>query len=286
MMTSRRLLMSLCLGAAAVGTAAAVLVATQAAAAAGLTVVSNTLTGPGPSGIHTTFASCPSGTQVIGGGGQLLGPDHVRLDSYIPIVEGQSMLAWGIGAGNSVTTTLTTYAICASSVPGYEVVQTDYWAPPGWGFAEAFATCPAGKKVIGAGGNSLADPNFVFNGAVISGDLTWVLARAQRVVGAPLGGTAFVRAYAICAYPTVTMVRVAVTSGLHNRSGQSAVATCPAGTQLHGLGALADGGDVGLAAIRPVTVNGRQGGQALASRIVASDILWSVQVYLVCASSV
>jgi len=272
---------------AAVVLAAVVIMAEPAAALPGLQVATTTTVGPDASGIHTAVASCPAGTQLTGGGARLSTPGRVRLEAVSPDGGGQSTFAAGIGNGNTLTTSLTSYAICASAMSGYEIVQVEDRPPAGASMAAATATCPAGKRVIGAGGNSAGKPSYVLDGIWISPDLTSVFVRTLRTADATPGTAPFARAFAVCIHPVPGQQRVMASTAFAQGNTKSISVSCPAGTRLHGLGGMLGGGagSVGLASLQPIGPASTGGASVTASvlRFFGYNGFWRVEVYGVCA---
>jgi hypothetical protein len=276
--------MSLTAGAAAIGTVAAVLVATPAAALAGLVVVTGTTVGPVAGGLHTALVTCPAGSsRAVGGGGRLLGSDHVRLDAVIPEPDGRSMFVAGIGAGNTVTTALTSYAICVSSAPGYELVQTESRPPAGSAVAEVWVACPAGKKVIGAGGNSAGERSYVLDAIFVASNLSGVYVRTVQSPDASPDVAPLARAHAICVTPVFGQQRVTARTDPSQASSQSISKNCPPGSRLHGVGGIigGGGGHVGFELLQPLGPNG-----ASAKAVAAEGYggAWNVELHLICVT--
>ena len=147
-------------------------------------------------------------------------------------------------------------------------------------------TCPAGKQVLGAGGDVLnGDGQVIFDDLTPTADLKSVTVKgAEDETGYAPIWTA--RAAAICATPPPGLQRVAATSPL-NSSNKSVTATCPAGKRVLGTGAdiNAGNGQVGIddmtpnAGLTAVTVQALedQNGQAGP---------WNVVAYAICANAI
>jgi hypothetical protein len=155
---SRMLAAPVALLAAAAGV---VLPATPAAAVPGRVVVtatslSNSLS---PKGVT---ASCPAGTVALGGGAKITGgAHHVRIVRSSPLLGADWVAsAWEDSYGYAGDWSVTAWLICAPAPPGYQIVTVTTTSDPGTPLAFAAAPCPAGKKVIGAGGNA-------FNGSSV-----------------------------------------------------------------------------------------------------------------------
>jgi len=266
---------------------AAVLLPSPAAALPGLLVATTTTVGPDAWGVHTAVATCPTGTQLTGGGGNLVTPARVRLEAVSPQGGGQSLYAAGIGQGFSLTTTLTAYAICASGMSGYEIVQAESQPPAGSFLAEATAVCPAGKRLIGAGGNSAGKLGYILDGIWISPDLTRVYVRTIRTPDGSPDTAPLARAYAICIDPVPGQQRVMAGTVYSDKSFQSISVNCPAGTRLHGLGGMLGGGAgyVGIQSLRPIgpaSVTGASVAATIPQHLKYTGF-WRAEVYAICA---
>ena len=152
------------------------------------------------------------------------------------------------------------------------------------------ATCPAGKKVIGAGAdvdNGLNPyvPNVTVDAIRPSALLSGVTVRARA------GETGsdydwFVTAYAVCGPAPAGLARIAATSA-SDSAAKSVVAACPSGRRLLGTGGEATGpaGQVVLAAIKPDVDLTRTGVRALEDESGTSQD-WSFTAYAICADVV
>jgi hypothetical protein len=147
-------------------------------------------------------------------------------------------------------------------------------------------TCPAGKKVVGAGGDVTPGSGQVLIDAIRpSADLQSVTANAAEDE-TQTAANWYVQAFALCADPPPGLVRVSATSPL-NSSNKSVPVSCPAGKKVLGTGAelSAGSGQVLLDGVRPsadlqsVTVNAIEDENGYSGS-------WSVSAHAICANPV
>ncbi len=142
-------------------------------------------------------AQCPAGQQVVGAGAETDSGGEVAITSIAPSLTGVLAAGQELGNGTANTWTITAHAMCADPVPGLELrTFTGDSLSDNHGVV---MSCPAGKKVLGMGGETL-------NGAgrVVLDDLTPSTTLSSVSVGAReiQGGTAAswsVKAFALCA---------------------------------------------------------------------------------------
>jgi hypothetical protein len=195
------------------------------------------------SNVHKSVTvSCPAGTEVVGGGYDLIGAEgSVVLDDFIP--NGPSLT---VGAGEVVgpgepsdgTTAsweVTANAVCAVPPPGYQVISgTSAFTRSSSQFASA--VCPAGLTAIGAGASLANGWGQISIQGVLRFDTGVDVAAVDDEDG--YSGNWSITAYAICISGRLP--------GLQNVNGSPAVADssfiktatayCPAGQQALGAG--------------------------------------------------
>jgi hypothetical protein len=144
------------------------------------------------------------------------------------------------------------YSICATPLPGLELVSAT--VPPGVSTSRALTTgpCPTGKRVVGVGGEITGG-----EGEVV---LTAVRPASQLTRGSVaavadedgFSGEWGLTAYAICATAPTGLEQVTATSD-PDSDPASVTATCPAGKNLLGAGAQIENGvgQVVLDDVRP-----------------------------------
>ena len=239
--------------ASAVASTGLVLIAEPALAVPGRVVVSTTTVtdSTSPKG---GFLACPAGTVALGGGGSInAGAPGITIVQNNPSPAGWVFAAIEQGAGTAAVWSLTTWAVCAPAPAGYQIVQANGTVNPP---ASAIATCPAGKKVTGAGATldtPVGDNVRVIEAIRPSASLTSVSARAVVDPGA-IGGAAsnIVIAYAVCINAQAGQQLVTATSP-SNSLDKSVNALCPFPTVPHGVGATirGGGGQVNLTMLNP-----------------------------------
>jgi hypothetical protein len=229
-------------------------------------------------------AVCPSGESAVGGGGQIIfGNGQVLLDDMVPKTGAFSafgredqdgfQFGWGVAAS----------AICASPIPGLQVVPGP--SPVNSDDKSARATCPPDKQVIGAGAELNGGSGQVTLDDVIPKTTTVdVRAREDRD---GLATNWSVTAYAVCANPLPGLQIVQKTSATDSFASKSIAANCPPGKKL-----LGGGGEItfGSGGTEVVLTEVRPNGSTLTSMIAgASEIQggstrnWNITAYAVCA---
>ena len=236
-------------------------------------------------------ADCPAGKLVTGAGIDIAGgTGRVAAFDVIPgrsdpffayagahTVSGQTADSWNISA----------QAICATAFPN-QAPTSAASVNDSATVKSATVTCPAGLRVIGAGGGiNGGDPTFVPANLTLETvrpdrTLTGVTATAHETEG----GTASswtVDAYAVCASRPAGLRRVTRSSSPGSDEFAQTTATCPAGTHLIGTGGEVVGGsgEVVLddlradAALTKTTVTGFEDHTGL-------DSDWRVTAYAIC----
>lgn len=169
---------------------------------AGMRIVS-TATASSSTAVQATSAVCPGGTRALGSGASITNPQAqvalqvARASGPGDIVRAQ---AREDADGYSGSWSVTAHAVCAPAPPGYEVVFGE--SPERGSEAEkvAFAGCPAGKRVHGAGAavSNTAPAGVALNVIYPFNDLDEV--EAFAVEGTPTSASwDFIVATAICA---------------------------------------------------------------------------------------
>jgi hypothetical protein len=269
--------------------AAVLLVASPASAVAGRVIVSATSPETGSEGFKGANAVCPTGTKILGGGADIVGGFHnVQLAGINPAPLGlpaNSMWATANEGpfGYDGSWSITAWAVCGTGVSGHEIVQVHSTDVPGATSSSATAICPAGKKVIGAGGRSAGKPHWVLDSIDVATNLSSVYVETMATEPDIGGGVAV--AYAICVNPVAGQQRVSATSAFDSNDKVLTV-NCPAGTRVHGTGGGITGalGQAYLDALLPTggapggtLINAREDGDGFANN-------WRVSAYAVCAN--
>jgi hypothetical protein len=234
------------------------------------------------------LVDCPAGTQVTGGGGDITGGSgQVALTAIFPGDAAlTNFLALGQEDGDGTTANwfLRIYAICATPLPGLELVSLGF--SPGSPVAAALGVaCPSGKRVVGVGGEIQGgDGEVVLSSVIPFANLTTGLAAAREDEDGYASDWSL-SVYAICATPPPGLEEVIVESDPENSDPASVTARCPAGKNLLGAGAeIVDGfGQVVLDDVRPnalltsVTVTGLEDQNGFAND-------WFLRAHAICAN--
>jgi hypothetical protein len=231
-------------------------------------------------------ATCPAGKQLLGASGDTTGasPGQVAINDIIPNAALTSVTVQGLEDqnGSADNWSVRAHAICAPPPPGLERVLAT--SPNDSLNKSVTAVCPAGKRVLGAGGEVSAG-----GGQVVLDELTPTSSLGSvRVSGfEDQDGTAtnwLLRAYAICAVPVAGLERIVATSTLSS-DNKTVVADCSAGKQLLGVGGELGGGGGGQVVLDHLTpftdglfVTGNEDEDGTSSN-------WLVRAYAICGAT-
>jgi hypothetical protein len=239
-----------------VGSQVLVQAATSAPAAAipSLSTVTNTLP-TNSTGIKALNVHCPSGTNVIGGGGSITGNHNnkVFLTQLIPWEDGTFFVvsAAEMAPGWDGNWGLTGYAICAAGLSGYTVVRGDSGGDVATYKTTYTRSCPKHEKVFGVGG-AVFDANGQVGLTLVRPDGPLTIGRASaRVAPGGFWGNWSVQSYAICAFPVPGQQNVGSSD-----NASRAFADCPSGTSLNGMGGGGGLVDLGPYYLRSIAPNG------------------------------
>lgn len=237
-------------------------------------------------------AYCPFGKRILGGGGYIIGGgDEVMLTELIPVTTSKidyfqvnaAVIARPDGTAPGISWSVLAYAICGTAPAGLQYVSVTSTGS----FATshtATASCPKGKKVIGAGGSAL--PGFGFNvldEVAPSSTLTSVRVTSyQTLAPSPLASRA--RAVAVCADPIPGLTLVNTLSSFDS-SDKTVDVLCPAGTKVHSTGFDLLGG-LGRVAVPAVFPSQPLNSVRLVAREDRTGITgnWMAWVYAICAT--
>lgn len=234
-------------------------------------------------------APCPLGKRLLSAGGEITGGlGQVLMNGLTVGPVGAAVFGREDQDGTGADWFITAYTICADPLPDLEYVEAT--GPSNSRNKHITATCPAGKRVVGAGGliQGEARKEVVMNGVIPNPELTKVTVRGAEDRD-DADGDWFVRAHAVCANPLPGLQLVPEPSALDSAPSKFARARCPAGKVLVGLGGRISGGtpiagQVVLDDLTPnaqlteVTVTGfeAQGG---------TDGDWRVHAFAICATA-
>jgi hypothetical protein len=190
----------------------------------------------------TATATCPPGQKVLGTGAEINGGlGRVAMDRIVPSGSLTSVTAGATENRDGITSnwTIKAYAVCATPPQGLQLVAPAPTTPKASN-QYTTARCPAGKKVLGAGGELIgANGRIVMRGVSPDFNLGSVGVGSHEDAD-PTSIPWSVRAYAICAAPLVGLTRVETHSSyLYPANPNYAVASCPTGTRVIGSGGSA-----------------------------------------------
>lgn len=230
--------------------------------------------------------SCPTGTKMISGGGSVFGGvgqvvlDGIRLNSTLNNV---TTRAFEDADGTNLNWSLNAYAMCANPLPG--LVQVNSTSPSTSFGKSAIATCPTGKQVVGAGGETSGGVGRVeIDDLTPSSDHTRVTVTGFETEGGTNDNWS-ITAHAMCADPLPGLEVRALSSDFGSFDGQTVTETCSAGKKVVGAGGEITGGlgQVIMDGITPnanltsVTVNAREDGNHTSNN-------WNLTAYAICAT--
>jgi hypothetical protein len=160
---------------------------------------------------------------------------------------------------------LRTYAICATPLPGLELVIA---TSPSDSFNKSVTVaCPAGKRVVGAAGGIVSGGGEVMLSAIAPNPALTSVTVTGEEDGNGTTASWNLAAHAICATPPPGLELVSVAGDPDSDPASGVTAPCPSGKNLLGTGAeIVDGGGFVLlddlrpnAALTTVTVTGFEG---------------------------
>lgn len=234
---------------------------------------------------------CPSGTQVIGGGYQLVGAEGaVVLDDFIPSADNLLVGAGEIvGAGEPSDGTTASWkvvanVVCASTLPGYSIqVSSSGFVNRRDNFARV--ACPPGRALIG-GGESLS--NGFGQVSTYNLDITSTQVTASAITDVDgYSGNWSVTAYAICAASAPPGWHVIThTSANDTQLSKSTTAFCAPGQTVIGAGwnvFIVNNAD---RYVTRATVSASPDPSVSAAATAVSDngVIWPVQASAVCVN--
>jgi hypothetical protein len=236
----------------------------------------------------TATATCPAGKQVTGGGAEIFGvgfEGQVAINDVIPNAALTSVTVQGLEDQNGFAGNwaLLAFAICATPPPGLErVIAT---SPSDSVNKSVTAVCPAGKRVLGAGGDiSLGGGQVVLDELTPTSSLTSVRVSGFEDQDGTLSNW-LVRAYAICANPVGGLERIVATSPTDSTNDNKRLfAFCSPGKEPVGAGAELGGGGGGQVLLNDLTLstNVRVEGHEDQD---GSSSNWLVRAYAICAAT-
>ena len=242
-------------------------------------------TGPINSASKSATAACPPDTRAVGGGGDITGGGgQVMLNFLDPSATGLNFLTRGLEDedGTASDWTIRAYAICATPLPGLQVVTNS--SATNSSDKSISVTCPAGTRVVGAGGRVSAGMGQVVLNTVFANSALTSTAALGLEDENGFGGNWSVTAHAVCANPPPGLELVQAVSDLGSDPA-SVTATCPSDKNLLGTGAAISSGfgEVVLDDVRPNAALTRTTVTALEDENgLATD--WDLIAQSICAS--
>jgi hypothetical protein len=233
-------------------------------------------------------APCPQGKRLLSSGADVnFGLGQVGIDRLTPGPFGTTAIAVEDQDGLASNWFLRAYAVCAEPLPGLEIVRVT--GPENSRNKHLTAVCPAGKRVLGGGGEVLGQESRVaLNDVVPDPELTKLRVRGLEDQNAPAGDWAL-RAYAVCADPIEGLELITGNSPLDSQPFKSARADCPSPKRLVGVGGSITAGGVPIAG--QVVLDDLTIGPNLLSAFVGAredqdgvDGDWRVHAYAICAT--
>jgi len=231
--------------------------------------------------------SCPAGTKLLSGGGSVSGGfgqvalDGIRLDAPLNSV---TTRAFEDANGTGLNWSLNAFAMCADPLPG--LVQIDATSADTSANKSVVASCPTGKQVVGAGGETSGGiGRVVLDDLTPSSDHTHVTVTGFEADGGTTDNWT-ITAHAICADPLPGLEVRVLASDFGSFDGQGVTETCSAGKKVVGAGGEITGGlgQVIMDGVTPnanltsVTVNAHEDGNRTANN-------WNLTAYAICATA-
>jgi hypothetical protein len=246
------------------------------------------------SSVKSVTASCPAGKRVVGAGGSigvLSGDGQVVMDDLRPNPTLTSVTVQGVEdeTGLAEIWALAAEAVCAYPPPGLERVSAT--SPVDSNRVKNLtASCPAGKLVVGTGGDiNNGSGQVEMDDIRPNGTLTSVTVQGiEDETG--YAGLWSLTAYAICADPIAGLQRVSATSPLDSNA-KNVTATCPLGKRVLGTGSDINNGNgqvirSALNSSAPPFPLAATSGRAWAAEDANGYAgLWSLTAYAICAPS-
>ena len=229
-------------------------------------------------------ATCPRRWTMLGAGADIADGGHGIHLAGMNLATGDNFASANVDKlGYAQPWALNSYAICGTQITGYSVEVADTPETPGNTYASATAYCPAGRKVIGAGGRTEGKPHTVLDTIHVSGDLSSVTVEVFGLDGFPPSA----HAYAVCIRPVPGQQLVTASTG-YTSSDKTLSVECPAGTQVHGVagGITGAGGQAYIDRLAPHGVGLAVSGADIDLREDADGYAetWQATVQAICAN--
>lgn len=225
---------------------------------------------------------CPVGKKVYSAGGQVTGGvGNVYMDDVTPSDDLTNVRVTGQENGAyAANWSVTAYAICGNPVVNLQRISLQS-ATDGIATKRVTATCPAGTRLYGLGGEVRGGNGNVFLDRLIPNSL---LTSATASASENAADTSWnLLAYAICGNAPTGLQLVRNQTATNSASVKSVAVNCPAGKKLIGAGGEIVGrnGRVILDDLTPDTVTNRVTTTAYENGPVPTS--WSLDAYGICA---
>lgn len=238
--------------------------------------------------IKAQGAPCPPGKRLLSTGADInLGLGQVGIDRLTPGPFGTTAIAVEDQDGFGGNWFVRAHSVCADPLPGLQIVAAT--GPTNSNNKHMTAVCPAGKRLVGGGGEVLGEESRVaLNDVVPDPELTKLRVRGLEDQNVPAGDWAL-RAYAVCANPLEGLELVTGHGALASESFQSARAVCPYPKRLLAVGGNITAGGVPIAG--QVVLDDLMPGPSLTAAFAGAredqdgvDGDWRVHAYAICAT--
>lgn len=225
---------------------------------------------------------CPVGKRVYSAGGQITGGvGNVYMDDVTPSDDLSSVrvTGWENGA-YAANWTVTAFAICGSPVLNLQRISFQS-GTNGLATKRVTATCPAGTRLYGLGGEVSGGNGNVFMDRLLP-NATLTQATASATENAPDASWNLI-AYAICGSAPAGLQLVGNRTPVNSFSSKSVTVACPVGKKLIGSGGEIAGrnGRVILDDLTPSTAGNSVRTSAYENGPVPTS--WSLAAYGICA---
>ncbi|RZU53634.1 hypothetical protein EV385_5565 [Krasilnikovia cinnamomea] len=246
----------------------------------------------------TAVATCPAGTVVYGGGGDIVGGGHAvilyELDSRGDRTHFFASAHEAVG-GYTGSWTVYSWAVCGPNRPELGLAYTSAVNSTNTGArgVRTAVTCPAGKKVISVGGAAAGPfwyfqhqaPGMILDSLTPSSDLRSVTVDSYQEEQANNNDAGTV-ASAICGYAPAGLQLVPRAISASSTADKAVTKECPTGTRaISAAGGLdGAGGQAYLDRLVPHTRSLLTGGDIDARHDRnGSSRSWTASLYLICA---
>jgi hypothetical protein len=236
----------------------------------------------------TVSVACPTGTTVLGGGGEIVnGAGQVLLTALEPVPDTNSYRARGHEDDDGYTGSwrVTAYALCANSPAGLEYLSyTGSSQSTTFGHYVALR-CPTGKHLIGYGGRTNNGNGDVSLEIVNPFDPYEVLVLAAEDPNG-YAGLWSLTAHLVCVTPIAERQTVFASVPADSDSPKSVTVRCPGSQKVHGAGFGGGGAtSYGRWLVRSVVPDATMASVTVSAEEIdgGTPDTWRLTAYAVCA---